>query len=232
MLTEGGFDLEALLGLEDPETALFTWRRAEAAVEVGAMPPREGLSRRDRGVLLEHFAQIEAEALRKGGAPGYEPLRRLTRTELQNALRDLLRVTIDLGAEIDLHDAGGHGASASFIGRVRGDDDLVELFLEHHPAMTEAGLGELAHAAADRWKLGALTLIHRVGAMQPGETIVLVLASSRHRAEALAACEFLIDRLKTDVMLWKRETFADGRVAWVEERAGDRDRAGRWAQHP
>ena len=135
---------------------------------------------------------------------------------------------IDVTAEFDLHDAGGHGASASFIGRVRGDDGLTELFLEHHPAMTGAGLATLSHAAADRWKLSALTLIHRVGAMAPGETIVLVLASSPHRAEALAACEFLIDRLKTDVMLWKRETFADGRVQWVEEREGDQRRAERW----
>ena len=134
---------------------------------------------------------------------------------------------IDVTAEFDLHDAGGHGASASFIGRVRGDDGLTELFLEHHPAMTEAGLAALAHAAADRWKLSALTLIHRVGAMAPGNTIVLVLASSAHRAEALAACEFLIDRLKTHVMLWKRESFADGRVAWVEEREGDQRRAER-----
>lgn len=136
---------------------------------------------------------------------------------------------IDMGAELDVHDAGGHGASAAFIGRVRGEDGLTQLFLEHHPAMTEAGLGELAHAAADRWKLSALTLIHRVGAMAPGETIVLVLASSPHRAEALAATEYLIDRLKTDVMLWKRETFADGREQWVEERRDDHDRAGRWA---
>ncbi|SEH18758.1 molybdopterin synthase subunit MoaE [Sphingopyxis sp. YR583] len=136
---------------------------------------------------------------------------------------------IDVTAEFDLHDAGGHGASASFIGRVRGDDGLTELFLEHHPAMTEAGLADLAHAAADRWRLSALTLVHRVGAMAPGETIVLVLASSPHRAEALAACEFLIDRLKTDVMLWKRETFGDGRVAWVEQRADDDTRAERWS---
>ncbi|MDO9369286.1 MAG: molybdenum cofactor biosynthesis protein MoaE [Sphingopyxis sp.] len=135
---------------------------------------------------------------------------------------------IDIAAELDLHDAGGHGASASFIGRVRGEGDLVELFLDHHPVMTEAGLGDLAHAAADRWQLAALTLIHRVGAMTPGETIVVVLASSSHRAEALAACEFLIDRLKTDVMLWKRETFADGRAHWVEQRAGDYKRAERW----
>lgn len=140
----------------------------------------------------------------------------------------LRSAAIDVAAEFDLHDAGGHGASASFIGRVRGDGELTELFLEHHPAMTEAGLADLAHAAADRWRLPALTLIHRVGAMAPGETIVLVLASSAHRAEALAACEFLIDRLKTDVMLWKRERFADGRVQWVEPREGDHGRAERW----
>ena len=135
---------------------------------------------------------------------------------------------IDVTAELDLHDAGGHGASASFIGRVRGEGGLAELFLDHHPVMTEAGLADLAHAAADRWRLSALTLIHRVGAMIPGDTIVLVLASSPHRAEALAACEFLIDRLKTDVMLWKRETFADGRTAWVEQRDSDHERAERW----
>ena len=135
---------------------------------------------------------------------------------------------IDVPAELDLHDAGGHGASASFIGRVRGDDGLTELFLEHHPVLTAAGLADLAHAAADRWGLAALTLIHRVGALAPGETIVLVLASSRHRGEALAATEFLIDRLKTDVMLWKRESFADGRVQWVEPRDSDDDRAERW----
>ena len=64
--------------------------------------------------------------------------------------------------------------------------------------------------------------------MVPGETIVLVLASSAHRAEALAACEFVIDRLKTDVMLWKRESFADGRVAWVEPRESDHARAEKW----
>lgn len=135
---------------------------------------------------------------------------------------------INVAAELDIHDAGGHGASAIFFGRVRGDDGLAKLFLEHHPALTEAGLAELAHVAADRWSLSALTLVHRVGGMAPGETIVLVLASSAHRAEALAATEFLIDRLKTDVMLWKRETFADGRVAWVEPRDGDHGRAERW----
>lgn len=135
---------------------------------------------------------------------------------------------IDVAAELAAHDAGGHGASASFVGRVRGDGGLTELFLDHHPVLTARGLGELADGATARWQLAALTLIHRVGAMAPGETIVLVLASSPHRAEALAAVEFLIDRLKTDVMLWKRETFADGRTAWVEQRGSDQARAERW----
>jgi molybdopterin synthase catalytic subunit len=135
---------------------------------------------------------------------------------------------IDVAAELGVHDAGGYGASASFIGRVRGDDGLIELFLDHHPVLTVTGLEELAAQAAGRWNLAALTLVHRVGAMAPGDTIVLVLASSPHRSEALAACEFLIDRLKIDVMLWKRETFADGRAQWVEQRGGDHERAGRW----
>lgn len=135
---------------------------------------------------------------------------------------------IDVAAELAAHDAGGHGASASFVGRVRGDGGLTELFLDHHPVLTVTGLEELASEAKKRWGISALTLIHRVGGMAPGETIVLVLASSAHRAEALAATEFLIDRLKTDVMLWKRETFADGRVAWVEPRDGDHGRAERW----
>ena len=98
---------------------------------------------------------------------------------------------IDVTAELDLHDAGGHGASASFIGRVRGEGGLAELFLDHHPVMTEAGLADLAHAAADRWRLSALTLIHRVGAMIPGDTIVLVLASSPHRDGSAGRCALL-----------------------------------------
>ena len=135
---------------------------------------------------------------------------------------------IDVAAELAAHDAGGHGASASFVGRVRGDGGLTELFLDHHPVLTVTGLEELATDATKRWGISALTLIHRVGGMAPGETIVLVLASSPHRGEALAAVEFLIDRLKTDVMLWKRETFGDGRAAWVEQRGSDHERAERW----
>ncbi|NJS14420.1 MAG: molybdenum cofactor biosynthesis protein MoaE [Sphingopyxis sp.] len=127
-----------------------------------------------------------------------------------------------------VHGRGGYGASASFIGRVRGDGGLTELFLEHHPAMTTAALDALAATAMARWPLAAVTLVHRVGAMAPGEVIVLVLTSSAHREASLAATAFLIDRLKTDVPLWKRESFADGRVAWVDARDSDTARAAGW----
>lgn len=135
---------------------------------------------------------------------------------------------IDVAAEMAAHAAHGHGASASFVGRVRGDGGLTELFLEHHPVMTLAELERLAALAKERWSLAQLTLIHRIGAMVPGETIVIVLASSPHRAAALSATEFLIDRLKTDVPLWKRETFDDGCSAWVEARDSDAARAAVW----
>jgi molybdopterin synthase catalytic subunit len=135
---------------------------------------------------------------------------------------------IDVAAALATHDAGGHGASASFIGRVRGDGGLSELMLEHHPALTRPALNQLAEAAARRWDLAAVTLVHRVGSMRPGDIIVLVLASSPHRAAALDACAFLIDRLKTDVPLWKRESFADGTQCWVEARTSDDVRAASW----
>jgi molybdopterin synthase catalytic subunit len=136
---------------------------------------------------------------------------------------------IDIVREMIAHDRGGHGASASFIGRVRGAGGLTELFLEHHPAMTLAALRTLADTAAARWPLAAITLVHRVGGIAPGEVIVVVLTSSAHREASLAATAFLIDRLKTDVPLWKRESFADGRMSWVEARDGDTARAAAWA---
>lgn len=130
--------------------------------------------------------------------------------------------------ELAVHDRGGHGATASFIGRVRGDDGVSELMLEHHPAMTAAALDDLATQAQARWALDCVSVIHRIGAMLPGDVIVLVLASSAHRDAALAGASFLIDRLKTDVPLWKRETFADGNQRWVEPRANDEARAAGW----
>ena len=135
---------------------------------------------------------------------------------------------IDVATELTVHDRGGHGATASFVGRVRGDDGVTELMLEHHPAMTAAALDDLATQAQARWALDAVSVIHRIGAMVPGDVIVLVLASSAHRDAALAAVTYLIDRLKVDVPLWKRETMADGTRRWVEPRASDDARAVGW----
>ncbi|MEI9928923.1 MAG: molybdenum cofactor biosynthesis protein MoaE [Sphingomonas sp.] len=134
---------------------------------------------------------------------------------------------IDLAAELAAIEGRGAGAVASFTGLVRGDDGVTGLELEHYPGMTEAALMALAERATARWGLLAATIVHRVGAMAPGERIVFVATSATHRAAALEACAYLIDRLKTDAPFWKRET-RRGAARWVEARAGDDERAGRW----
>lgn len=123
---------------------------------------------------------------------------------------------------------GPSGAVASFIGHVRADDGVTTLTLEHHPQMTELALVDLARSAGERWSLDAVTLIHRVGPMVTGDAIVLVVTTSPHRAAALEACAYLIDRLKTDVPLWKCETLEDGSNRWVEPRDHDATRAADW----
>lgn len=138
------------------------------------------------------------------------------------------RDTFDPGLELTRLEALGSGAVASFTGLVRGEGGLTELTLEHYPGMTEAALQALADAANARWALDGVTIIHRVGAMKSGERIVFVGTASPHRAAALEACSFLIDRLKTDAPFWKQEHFADGRTIWVEPRASDDVAAARW----
>jgi molybdopterin synthase catalytic subunit len=133
----------------------------------------------------------------------------------------------DLAAEQATLDAHGVGAIASFIGIVRGDDGVTAIELEHYPAMTEASLLGLAQDAMARWSLTDCTLLHRVGRMAVGEPIVLVLTAAPHRAAALEACAYLIDRLKTDAPFWKKEY--RGEVAtWVDAKASDEVRAGQW----
>lgn len=134
--------------------------------------------------------------------------------------------SLDLGHLIEA--VGPSGAVASFVGHVRVDDGVTTLTLEHHPQMTERSLADLAKQAADRWPLEAVTLVHRVGPMTSGDAIVCVITASPHRAAALDACTYLIDRLKTDVPLWKCETLADGTCRWVEPRADDAERACAW----
>jgi molybdopterin synthase catalytic subunit len=134
----------------------------------------------------------------------------------------------DVGAECERLIAGGVGGIATFIGVVRGDDGLVSLTLDHYPAMTAHALERLASEAAERWSLDGITIIHRVGTLQAADRIVFVGTASSHRASALEACAYLIDRLKTDAPFWKREAFADGRAHWVEARESDATAKARW----
>lgn len=132
---------------------------------------------------------------------------------------------IDVGAEHMRLEQDG--AVATFTGLVRADDGVTVLELEHYPGATEAALAGLCEAATNRWRLTAATIVHRVGPMLPGERIVFVGTAASHRAAALDACAFLIDRLKTDAPFWKREMRGDV-AAWVEPRAADDQSAARW----
>ena len=138
----------------------------------------------------------------------------------------------DLGVEVAAltrgrTDIGGLG---SFIGIVRDDParPLLSLTLEHYPGMTEAAMAAIAAEASSRWSLLGCTLIHRVGRLELGADIVLVLAAAAHRGAALEATNFLIDWLKTRAPFWKAEQFADGQTRWVEAREADDKAASRW----
>jgi len=134
---------------------------------------------------------------------------------------------IDAGALVERLEVVDAGGIATFIGRVRGDDGVDVLELEHYPCVTERALTALAQEASSRWSLAAVVVVHRVGPMRPGDRIVFVGTAAAHRGAALDACAFLIDRLKTDAPFWKRETRgADAR--WVEARANDAAAATRW----
>ena len=122
------------------------------------------------------------------------------------------------------------GGVASFIGIVRDDPaaPLEHLVLEHYSGMTEAAMAAIAAEAATRWSLLGCTLVHRVGALAPGDPIVLVLAAAPHRAAALEAVAFLIDWLKTRAPFWKQEVLRDGEMRWVAARDADDEAAARW----
>lgn len=126
------------------------------------------------------------------------------------------------------------GALVSFVGLCRDEDGrLAALELEHYPGMAESEIGRVAQEALARWPLVGLTAIHRFGRISPGERIVLVLAAARHRGEAFAAAEFMMDFLKTRAPFWKKTHFVDGRKedpkdAWVVANAADDAAAARW----
>jgi molybdopterin synthase catalytic subunit len=122
------------------------------------------------------------------------------------------------------------GAVAAFVGTVRDVNDdatVATMTLEHYPGMTEKALAAIVDDAKSRWAIADALVIHRVGALQPADQIVLVGVTSAHRGEAFAACEFIIDYLKTRAPFWKKEETPDG-ARWVEARGSDDDAAARW----
>ncbi len=137
-------------------------------------------------------------------------------------------VPFDVSAEMAAVSGAGVGGIGCFVGVVRGGGGLAALELEHYPGMTERALAGIAAEAERRWSLLACTLIHRVGRLDVGEGIVLVLAAAAHRSAALEATGFLIDWLKTRAPFWKREWFADGSGTWVEARETDEAATARW----
>ena len=140
----------------------------------------------------------------------------------------------DTGRELEALTRGrvDVGAVASFVGLVRDANDgsaVSAMTLEHYPGMTEKALEDICRQAMERWDLIDTLVVHRVGALKPGERIVLVGVSSAHRGEAFAACEFIMDYLKTRAPFWKREETPQG-ARWVEARDSDDAAAGRWSR--
>ena len=122
------------------------------------------------------------------------------------------------------------GAVASFVGVVRDvneGDAVAEMTLEHYPGMTEKSIEEIVEQAKGRWKVIDALVVHRVGLLKPTDQIVLVVVASAHRGDAFAACEFIMDYLKTQAPFWKKERTAEG-SRWVESRVSDDLAAERW----
>lgn len=122
------------------------------------------------------------------------------------------------------------GAVAAFIGLVRDVNEasaVSTLTLEHYPGMTENALSGIVDEAKSRWRVYDALVIHRVGELKPTDQIVLVIVSSAHRGDAFAACEFIMDYLKTRAPFWKKERTPAGE-RWVEARASDDEKAARW----
>jgi molybdopterin synthase catalytic subunit len=135
----------------------------------------------------------------------------------------------DVGAEIAALSAGddGAGAVASFVGLVRSDGEVAAMTLEHYPGMTEQALADIVTDARERWQLRRVRVIHRVGRLLPGDRIVFVGVASSHRGDAFAACEFVMDYLKTRAPFWKKEETPAG-ARWVDARETDDLAAARW----
>ncbi len=139
--------------------------------------------------------------------------------------------SFDLGAEIEKFAAGRRdaGAIVSFTGVVRDDADgqLDRMEIEHYPGMTERAIAAIEAEAVSRWNLTEALVIHRYGVLRPGERIMMVATASRHRMDAFAAAEFLMDYLKSRAPFWKKEFTKDG-AEWVAAKEEDEAALSRW----
>ena len=146
----------------------------------------------------------------------------------------LLAQPFDAAEELRAFTAGRteDGAVVSFTGLARGkahSGERVEtLILDHYPGMTERSIEDIAAAGAARFEVSDVLVVHRHGEIAPGEAIVFVAAASRHRGEAFACADYLMDRLKTEAAFWKREA-GQGASRWIEPTEADRARRARWS---
>jgi molybdopterin synthase catalytic subunit len=138
----------------------------------------------------------------------------------------------DTGAEINRMRLArpDTGAVAAFVGQVRDLNEGTEvsaMTLEHYPGMTEKALEDIVLQAKARWNIYDALVIHRIGELKPLDQIVLVVVTGAHRGEAFAACEFIMDFLKTEAPFWKKEQTGSGE-RWVDARASDDQSRRRW----
>ena len=137
----------------------------------------------------------------------------------------------DMGAEVDAFTASvpGAGAVVTFSGLVRDEGGtLSAMEIEHYPGMTERALEKIRAEAVARWSLSDAMIIHRYGPMKPGDQIMMVATAARHRTDAFAAAEFLMDYLKSRAPFWKKEFGADGE-SWVAAKDDDEAALDRWS---
>ena len=125
--------------------------------------------------------------------------------------------------------AAGAGAIVTFTGVVRGDGGVSELWLDHHPELTEASIAAINADTRKRFTVDDLLIVHRIGSVGAGEPVVFVAAAARHRRVAFDAVDQAMDRLKTDALLWKRETGSNG-SHWIEARPQDHADRARWEE--
>ena len=127
----------------------------------------------------------------------------------------------------------GEGAVVSFLGiaraRTSNGEEVERLVLDHHPRLTLVSLDEIAAAARERFAIASLRIVHRCGIVAPGETIVFVAAAAAHRRAAFEAADYVMDRLKTDAVFWKREVTSGG-SRWIEPRDEDYRARSRWSE--